>query len=115
MQASIGDDRLHGRPRWASFQSSSVSALQAQRTDPWSQSADPTNLSQRRSYKTLLTLPRRKTAIDARTTCHSGYDIRQRCRKRIEEIFGWIKSSAGLAKCHNRMDGAFVLALAAYN
>jgi len=62
---------------------------------------------------------RRKTAIDARTTRHSGYDVSQRCRKRIEEIFGWIKSSAGLAKVklrgRGRVDAVFVLALAAYN
>ena len=31
---------------------------------------------------------RRKTAIDGRTTRHAGYDISQRCRKRIEEVFG---------------------------
>ncbi len=62
---------------------------------------------------------RRKTAIDARTTRHSGYDISQRCRKRIEEVFGWIKSSAGFAKVklrgRDRVDAVFVLALAAYN
>src|SRR5262249_48774387 len=28
---------------------------------------------------------RRKTAVDGRTTRHAGYDISQRCRKRIEE------------------------------
>lgn len=28
---------------------------------------------------------RRKTAVDGRTTRHIGYDISQRCRKRIEE------------------------------
>ena len=48
-----------------------------------------------------------------------GYDISQRCRKRIEEVFGWIKSSAGLAKVklrgRERVDAAFTLALAAYN
>jgi transposase len=61
----------------------------------------------------------RKTAIDGRTTRHIGYDISQRCRKRIEEVFGWIKSSAGLAKVklrgRERVDAAFTLALAAYN
>ena len=61
----------------------------------------------------------RKTAIDGRTTRHIGYDISQRCRKRIEEVFGWIKSSAGLAKVklrgRDRVDAAFTLALAAYN
>jgi transposase len=40
----------------------------------------------------------RKTAVDGRTTRHAGYGISQRCRKRIEEVFGWIKSSAGLAR-----------------
>jgi len=61
----------------------------------------------------------RKTAIDRRTTRHAGYDVSQRCRKRIEEVFGWIKSSAGLAKVklrgRDRVDAAFTLALAAYN
>lgn len=62
---------------------------------------------------------RRKTVIDERTKRHIGYDISQRCRKRIEEVFGWIKSSAGLAKIklrgRARVDAAFTLALAAYN
>jgi transposase len=61
----------------------------------------------------------RKTAVDGRTTRHAGYGISQRCRKRIEEVFGWIKSSAGLAKVklrgRDRVDAAFTLALAAYN
>jgi IS5 family transposase len=60
-----------------------------------------------------------KTEIDGRTTRHVGYDISQRCRKRIEEVFGWIKGSAGLAKVklrgRDRVDAAFTLALAAYN
>jgi transposase len=62
---------------------------------------------------------RRTTAVDGRTTRHPGYDISQRCRKRIEEVFGWIKSSAGLAKVklrgRDRVDAVFTLALAAYN
>jgi len=61
----------------------------------------------------------RKTAIDGRTTHHAGYAISLRCRKRIEEVFGWTKSSAGLAKIKlrgcARVDAAFTLALAAYN
>ena len=40
----------------------------------------------------------RVTAIDDRTKRHPGYDVSQRCRKRIEEVFGWIKASAGMAK-----------------
>jgi len=62
---------------------------------------------------------RRKTAIDQRTIRHPGYEVSQRCRKRIEEVFGWIKSSAGLAKVklrgRARVDATFTLALTAYN
>jgi len=62
---------------------------------------------------------RRKTAIDGRTLRHAGYAISQVCRKRIEEVFGWIKSSAGLAKVklrgRARVDAAFTMALSAYN
>jgi hypothetical protein len=61
----------------------------------------------------------RATAVDRRTTRHPGYAVSQRCRKRIEEVFGWIKASAGLAKVKMRgrspADAAFTLALAAYN
>jgi len=61
----------------------------------------------------------RSTAVDARTTRHAGYAISQRSRKRIEEIFGWIKVSAGLARVklrgRDRVDAAFRLALSAYN
>ncbi len=61
----------------------------------------------------------RSTAIDARTTRHPGYGISQRCRKRIEEVFGWAKSAAGLAKVklrgRARVEAVFTLALAAYN
>jgi len=31
------------------------------------------------------------SAIDGRTTRHDGYTISQRIRKRIEEVFGWMK------------------------
>jgi transposase len=62
---------------------------------------------------------RRKTAIDGRTLRHAGYAISQCCRKRIEEVFGWAKTQAGLAKTRfrgtRRVDAAFTLALAAYN
>jgi transposase len=61
----------------------------------------------------------RVTAVDRRTTRHPGYAISQRCRKRIEEVFGWAKGSAGLAKVKLRgrakIDAVFTLALAAYN
>ena len=61
----------------------------------------------------------RKTAIDKRTTRHSGYSVSQRCRKRIEEVFGWIKAQAGFAKVKVRgkakVAAVFRFAIAAYN
>jgi hypothetical protein len=40
----------------------------------------------------------RSSAIDGRTTCHPGYPIRQRIRKRVEEIFGWMKTAGGFRR-----------------
>jgi transposase len=36
--------------------------------------------------------PRRRSAIDDRTTRHPGYLVSQRKRKLVEEIFGWMKT-----------------------
>lgn len=36
---------------------------------------------------------RRRSAIDGRTTRHPGYALSQRVRKRIEECFGWMKTT----------------------
>ena len=41
---------------------------------------------------------RRTPGLDARTTRHAGYAISQRKRKRVEEIFGWLKTYGGLRK-----------------
>lgn len=38
---------------------------------------------------------KRRSAIDGRVTRHEGYGVSQRKRKRVEEIFGWIKTVAG--------------------
>ncbi len=57
--------------------------------------------------------------IDERTTRHPGYELSQRKRKRVEEIFGWVKTVGGLRKTRHRglalVDWMFTLALAAYN
>jgi transposase len=59
------------------------------------------------------------SAVDGRTTRHAGYAISQRVRKRVEEIFGWLKTIAGFHKVHVRglakVTGMFTFALAAYN
>ncbi len=36
------------------------------------------------------------SAIDGRTTRHDGYQVSQRKRKRIEEVFGWVKTVGAL-------------------
>ena len=47
----------------------------------------------------------RRSAIDARTTGHPGYAISQRTRKRVEEIFGWMKTVGLLRKLRHRGGG----------
>ena len=42
------------------------------------------------------------SAIDGRTTRHSGYAISQKKRKRIEECFGWLKTIALMRKVRHR-------------
>ena len=37
----------------------------------------------------------RRSAVDRRTTRHPGYGQSQRRRKRVEEVFGWMKTVAG--------------------
>jgi len=61
----------------------------------------------------------RRSAIDQRTTRHPGYQISQRKRKRVEEIFGWLKTVGGLRKLRHRglerVAWMFTFAVAAYN
>jgi len=58
-------------------------------------------------------------AVDGRTTRHPGYAISQRKRKRVEEIFGWMKTVALLRKTRHRgkrrVGWMFRFTLAAYN
>jgi IS5 family transposase len=46
--------------------------------------------------------PRSGPQIDGRTTRHPGFWISQKKRKRIEEIFGWLKVVGGLRKLRYR-------------
>ena len=59
------------------------------------------------------------SAIDERTTRHPGYAVSQRIRKRVEEIFGWLKTVGPINKIHVRgrakVENTFILATAAYN
>jgi transposase len=61
----------------------------------------------------------RRSAIDGRTTRHVGYAISQRKRKRVEEIFGWMKTVGGFRRTRFRGLGrtglAGYLVAAAYN
>ena len=61
----------------------------------------------------------RKSAIDGRTTRHPGYAVSQRLRKRVEEIFAWMKTVGNLRKTRHRGEDRvgwmFTLTAAAYN
>ena len=39
---------------------------------------------------------RTHSAIDGRTTRHAGYRASQKVRRRVEEVFGWMKAVGGL-------------------
>jgi transposase len=45
---------------------------------------------------------KRRSAIDGRTTRHPGYAVSQRIRKRVEEIFGWMKTIGGFRRTRFR-------------
>ena len=59
------------------------------------------------------------SAIDGRTTHHAGYKLSQKRRKRIEEVFGWLKTVGMLRKTRHRglhkVRWAFTFAATAYN
>jgi IS5 family transposase len=61
----------------------------------------------------------RRSAIDGRTTSWPGYAVSQRIRKRVEEIFGWMKTVGGFRKTRYRslarVDFAGYLVATAYN
>jgi len=62
---------------------------------------------------------RRRSAVDRRTSRHAGYALSQVCRKRIEEMFGWVKTVGGLRKTRHRgtqrVGWMFTFVAAAYN
>jgi len=59
------------------------------------------------------------SAIDGRTTRHAGYAVSQRIRKKVEEIFGWLKTIGGIRRTRfrglKRTQLQVLLAGAAYN
>jgi len=61
----------------------------------------------------------RGSAIDGRTTRHPGYALSQTFRKRVEEIFGWLKTVGLMRKLRHRgtdrVDWMFVFSAAIYN
>lgn len=62
---------------------------------------------------------RKTPGLDGRTTRTAGYKVSQRKRKRIEEIFGWLKTVGGMRKTRfigqTRTQIAAYLSAAAYN
>lgn len=64
--------------------------------------------------------PRRHTSsVDGRTTRHEGYEVSQRKRKRIEEIFGWLKTTGlmrrPMVRGLNKVGWMFSFSVAVYN
>ncbi len=61
----------------------------------------------------------RRSAIPERAARQPGYKLSQRARKRVEEVFGWMKAAAGLRQTKHRglprVGWQFTLATCAYN
>ena len=61
----------------------------------------------------------RTSAIDRRTVAHPGYSVSQKKRKRVEEVFGWMKTVGMMRQVHHRgtkkVGWMFTLAAATYN
>jgi transposase len=61
----------------------------------------------------------RRSAVDERTTRHAGYEISQRKRKRVEEVFGWLKTIGLMRQTRHRgrerVSWMFTFAAAVYN
>jgi len=57
--------------------------------------------------------------IDNRTLRHKGYIVSQRKRKRVEEIFGWLKTIGSMRKTkykgRSRIEWNFLMNITAYN
>jgi transposase len=61
----------------------------------------------------------RRSAIDERTTRHVGYQTSVKKRKRIEQVYGWLKTIGGFRKLRfiglNKVDWMYRYALSTYN
>jgi transposase len=70
-------------------------------------------------HVTQNTTQGRRSAIDGRTTSWPGYAVSQRVRRRVEEIFGWMKTVGAFRKTRYRglarVDFAGYLVATAYN
>lgn len=53
---------------------------------------------QRQAITPHVAVPPRNAPLDGRTSRHEGFAVSQRVRRRIEQVFGWMKSSAGMRK-----------------
>ena len=73
----------------------------------------------RRMQITPHVAQKQRSALDRRTTRHVGYQTSQRVRKRVEEVFGWMKTIGLLRKLRHRgldrVGWMFTFTAAAYN
>ena len=77
------------------------------------------HVAQLRQHNVTPYVAQKHSAIDGRTTRHAGYQVSQHKRKRIEEIFAWLKTVGMLRKTRHkglrRVGWVFTLAPSAYN
>ncbi len=89
--------------RRAALEPSSTTACRASAASPSARTSGLRHARLRRRVPDRNITPHvaqktRYSALDARTSKPSGYAISQRIRKRVEEIFGWMKTVGGYRK-----------------
>lgn len=105
----IDDARARG------FHPTTLGADKGYDTRPWVQAMRAQGVTPHVAQNTTG----RRSAVDGRTTHGPGYAASQKVRRRIEEIFGWMKTVGGFRKTRyrglERVDFAGYLVAAAYN
>ena len=93
-----GAKRMMGQLRQKKFKVKSIGADKGYHTKDFVKELRKKNIRPHIAEKSHVKTP----GLDGRTTRHESYRISQRKRKRIEEIFGWMKTIGGFRRTRYR-------------
>lgn len=114
--------QANGRAEWEAADRMIGRKLKAGTTvgaDKGYDTADFVERMKRHGVKAHIARKTTGSAVDGRTARGKGYAMSLKCRKRIEEAFGWIKTVGGLRKSRHigmkKLAGQVLFTFAAYN